>query len=86
MTIECYSADEFYTHHNDVFKACYQMLNGIPGKWEFSQYTVNEYGYPGLANSFVCFNDLDDEDRTFTIEWNNMDMPLEKAHIEVAND
>lgn len=81
--VECYNENEFKTKHGDLYWKIGNILNGIPGKWVFSQYIVEEYD---IIHYHICFGDEDDEDRTFTMEWNNRDTPYEKAHIEVSTD
>lgn len=88
--IEIYDENEFRSKHNALWRAIWNILNGIPGEWELSQYTVNIYedviGPSNVTYHMIVFNDLNDEDRTFTMDWDNEDIPFEKAHIEVATD
>lgn len=85
VDFDLFDAEEFYIKHNDIHRVVWKILNGIPGNWEFSQY--NAFTYDGLECHNVIFNDLNDEDRSFSIEWDNNDNPFpHKAHIEVATD
>ena len=84
MDRETYNNDEYKSDNIELYRRIWEMLAGIPGKWEFSQYTTFEHN--GLKNYNVVYNDLNDEDRCFSIEWDNGDNPFAKAHIEVASD
>ena len=83
--IECYDENEFKTNQYNLFWKVWRILHGIPGHLEFSQYLVDEEE-DWFITYHICCGDENDEDRTFTMDWDNEDTPYEKAHIEVATD
>jgi len=88
---DCYDVDEFKSKLNRYqMMVLDEMLSVIPGKWEFSTYSVHEHeghiGLPAITHYNIIFNDLNDENRCFNMDWDNADKPFEKAHIEVSND
>ena len=85
LDFDMFDAEKFYVEHNIIHGTIWKMLNGIPGDWAFSGYHV--FTHDGIENHNVIFNDMDDEDRCFSIEWDNKYYPFpNKAHIEIAID
>ena len=78
---ETYNEDEFEAANPQAFAKAQRLLDALDGEWDFAYYH-NDEGYVYMA----AYVDSHNEDRTFTMEWNYDDVPLELAQIEVATD
>ena len=83
--IELCNESDFKSQQNILYWSCYYLLKGIPGDWVFSRFTLTVEEATGHEISYICFIDMDNEDRSFTMKWDNGDTPFHIAHIEVSN-
>jgi hypothetical protein len=78
---ETYDEKEFEESNPQAFAKAQRILDALDGEWDFAYYHDDD-GYVYI----VVYVDSHNEDRTFSMEWNGDDVPLELALIEVAND
>jgi hypothetical protein len=80
----CYEDDVFESDFNDIWQKAQEVLPSINGNWDFAQYEATMIGDRKIE--YVCYVDKKNSDRTFTLEWDNKDVPWEEAVITVDTD
>ena len=79
--VEISDVDEFRSEYKVLYMAMWNMLNSIPGEWEFAGY-AHFFSVSGIKCYNIRYHDKNHNERRFDIDW-DQNIPFNKAQIRI---